>query len=175
MSEILELLEIEEDQAKEQAAIDAAVTATLASIYDLDWLPDLDELGEVERDRMTEELLRASDEEKETKAQTVDEQPQTTSSGAPFLVVDIRTKSAEEKKASLERIAATAAAKRARGRYTPRRALVPTASTIHPPANYTPPVTAASMHTEGEAGPPKIAHLMSLVIPAPEESPPHYT
>ena len=72
-----EMLEIDEDQAKEQATIDAAVTTTLASIDDLDWLPDLDELGEVERDRMTEKLLRASDdeEEKEAEAQTVEEQP----------------------------------------------------------------------------------------------------
>ena len=56
-----------------------------------------------------------------------------------------------------------------------RRPSMPAASTIRPPANYIPPVTAVSMHTEGEAGPPKIACLMSLVIPALEESPPHYT
>ena len=54
---------------------------------------------------------------------------------------------------------------------------MPTASIIRPPVNYTPPVNADTMHTEGVAGrrQPKISRLMSLVIPPPEESPPHYT
>ena len=35
LSDIIELLEIDEDQVKEQFAIDAAVTATLGSINDM--------------------------------------------------------------------------------------------------------------------------------------------
>ena len=62
------------------------VSETLTSIDDLDWLPDLDELGEAESDKMTEELLRDSkgeEEKDENEANTVEEQPQTNSSGRP--------------------------------------------------------------------------------------------
>ena len=170
MEDILENLDIGEAQATEKAAIDKVVSATLASIDELDWPTDLDELGEAE----TEKLLRASEGEDEKK-ETMEMQPPTNISGAPSQFVDIRTKMEEARNASLKSLAVTAAAKLARRRHTPRRPPMPAASTIRPPANYIPPVTAVSMHTEGEAGPPKIACLMSLVIPALEESPPHYT
>ena len=63
LSDILQLLEIEENQDKEQVAIDAAVTSTLASIAELTWLPNIDDMNEEERERRTEELLK--EEEKE--------------------------------------------------------------------------------------------------------------
>ena len=62
LSDILQLLEIE-DQDKEQVAIDAAVNSALSCITNLTWLPDIDEMNEEDRERRTEELLKASDDE----------------------------------------------------------------------------------------------------------------
>ena len=170
LEDILNSLDISEAQAAEQKVIDEMFRETLNSLDAIELTNDIEELGEAE----TEELLRVSEGEEE-KEETMDQQPPINIIEAPFQCVDIRTKTEAARKASLKSIADRDAAKLARRRITPRRPTAPAASRNRPTANYTPPVTAASMHTEGEARPPKIARLMSLTIPAPEESPPHYT
>ena len=113
LEDILENLDIGEAQATEKAAIDKVVSATLASIDELDWPTDLDELGEAE----TEKLVRASEGEDE-KEETMEKQPPTNISGAPSQFVGIRTME-EARNASLKSLAATAALKLVRRRNTP--------------------------------------------------------
>ena len=113
---------------------------------------------------------------KRKRAETVEEKAPINSAGASFVVTDIRMKSPEEKQASLEHLVA-AAAKRVRGRHTSHKAPVPPVPpvpTVHPPANYTPPVHAELKHQEGVAGPrqPDMSRLMSLNIPPAGETPP---
>ena len=123
LEDILESLDISEGQVAEQKAIDKMVRVTLNSIDELEWTTNLDELGEAE----SAELLRASEGE-DKKEETMEEQPPTNISGAPFQFVDIRTKTEAVRNASLKSIAARAAAKLARRRTTPRRPPVPAAS-----------------------------------------------
>ena len=79
---------------------------------------------------------------------------------APFSCVDIRTKTEAARKASLK----TISEKHAKRRFAPRRPPVYATAFKRPNAEYPPPVTAATKHTEGEAKPPKIRKLMSISI-----------
>ena len=165
IEDILHGLDISETQVQseaqdaEQQAIDEIFLSHDAS----EW--PAEELGRAE----TDELLKANDSEDE-KEVTVEKQPLNIIE-APFSCVDIRTKTEAARKASLK----TISEKHARRRSAPRRPPVYATAFKRPNADYPPPVTAATKHTEGEARPPKIPRLMSITIRTTDITLPPYS
>ena len=146
--------------------------AQLAEQLELDKIFLSNEAGECPAEEMgraeADALLKANDSEEEEEV-TAEERPVTVPD-APFSCIDIRTKSLAARTAALKKLSE----KNIKRRYAPRRPPVYSTAFKRPNAEYPPPVTAATKHTEGEAKPPKIRKLMSITIKTADITLPPY-